>query len=342
MAEPKVDGGAPVVDNGRQKTRISTEMAAESSIEVADQQVNNNLAGGLGSDINADSGSQQAPEVVPVLSRPSVEERPFQVDNSVPMLESSDGKSVIGGDDRQSQNTTTGASDTRYTQGALDGHKQHGHSPTMNIDGATRVQDEDNQQDQNTSTKVSSTEITRGASNGHEQNSNSQVVVTDCVTPSQDGSPQQTQFAPVPVPAPAPVPSLAQMPAAVAAQNASIGLQQHDDSLMARSRLFNGSMTDPMEWIESSMMDDDTIGDYMTDSNPIIDDAVLEIARPQVTGSLLGQRSQEPALAADYPQLINPYVNIMAQRLFETNTPVPGKPIKTMITRYWVHRIDVI
>ena len=161
----------------------------------------------------------------------------------------------------------------------------------MNLDSAAPVQDEDEQQEQNTSTEPSNTEITLSASKGHERNGDDQTSVAKGVTQSENGSNHRAQIAPLSAPAPALGPALApaaalltpitQVAAIEATDNASGGPRQQDDNLMARSRLFNDSMTDPMDWIEPSMMEDDPTDVDMVENNMVIDDGNVETTRPQ-------------------------------------------------------------
>ena len=305
-------------------TRISIEEPADVSTEEAPQQMRNSSAE-PGSYVKiCSSGSQRAPEVTALPLRPSVEGGATQVDTSAHVLESSVNLAVMNRDSPQPQSPTTEALDTRNNQGAIYRPKHHVNSPTMNLDSATPVQHEDKQQDQNTSTEPSNTEITPSASKGHERNGDDHIPVAKGVTQSEHGSNHRTQIAPLSAPAPAPavVPALApaaahvtpitQAVAAEATHNALGGPRQQDDSLMARSRLFNDSMTDPMEWIESSMMEDNPIDVDMIENNTITDDVTAEITRPQDTGYFLGRRNQRSALALDHTPLGNPHVNEQA------------------------------
>ena len=255
------------------------------------------------------------------------------------MLESSVGVPATSRGSQHPQNPATDASDTPKTQGALYGPEHHVNNPTMDLDGDAPVQEEDEQQDQTSSTEASDTEVTRSPSNGHEQDGGSPTAVAGG-TPSQDESNQQTQIAPVPAPAIVQtlIPSAPfieppeQVSAVIAAQNALNGPQQQDDNLMARSRLFNDSITDPMEWIESSMMEDNTTDVDLVVGNMVTDDGTVEISRPQTTGYSQGQRVQGSALVSDHTPLVNPYEQAL----------LSGKYIESMIALYRESIADII
>ncbi|KAG6989902.1 hypothetical protein G7Y79_00061g092890 [Physcia stellaris] len=291
IAVSEEDCVAPSVMSVGQETRISIKEPADVSTEDPPQQMRNSSAEPSFYVRICSSGSQRAPEVTASLPlRPSVEGGATQVDTSAHVPESSVNTAVMNRDSPQPQTPITEAPDTRANQDTIYRPKHHVNSPTMNLDSAAPVQDEDKQQEQNTSTEPSNTEITLSASKGHERNGDDQTPVAKGVTQSENGS---NQIAPLSAPAPAPAlgPALApaaalltpitQVAAIEATDNASGGPRQQDDSLMARSRLFNDSMTDPMDWIESSMMEDNPADVDMVENNMVIDDGNVETTRPQ-------------------------------------------------------------